>query len=149
MFPQRFYLPVASESLEALIQNKGTNGLDVTDLIVQDKLKILGSGAALLRSQIDERSRIMEANLATIEGNIMKCETYLLNLEIWPVFANPMVEAKRANLYHELSNLDSQKLQETVKCWGDQVRLYSELLKTLGEYQTAARRFQLLDGDSL
>ena len=144
------YWPASSDSLDAMIHDTKTYGLDVTDLIMQDKLKLLGTNVALLRHQINERSKILDDNLATIEGKVMKCESYIDTLaQVWPAFANPMVEAKRGNLYHEMSNLNSQKLKETVDCWGDQVRLYSELLKTLGEYQAAARRFKLLDGDEL
>jgi len=59
------------------------------------------------------------------------------------------VEAKRANLSNAINRMESEKSQEVVRCWSDQVRLYSELLTILGETQSAERRSKILNGDIL
>jgi hypothetical protein len=142
------FLPANTETLETMINDTREYGLDISDLVMKDKLKLIGTTASMLKRQIDERSKIRDDNLLSMDYRIMQCESYLDNLDqAWQFLENPMVESKRDNLYHEISNLQNNKLQEAVKCWSDQVRLYSELLTTLGEYQAAIRRFKLLEGD--
>jgi len=82
-----------------------------------------------------------------IDYKIVQCESYLLNIrDFWP-YINRGVETKRANLGHLISRLESEKLQETVRWWGDQVKVEAELLKTIGEYQGAKRRYRFLSGE--
>jgi len=145
--PINNYLPAGSESLNSMIHDTKTYGLDITDLIFQDKLKLLGTTASHLKYQIDTRLKLLNTNLSYIDDGILKCENYLVSIEALPMFTNPMVESKRANLSHEIAKLESEKRQEIVRCWSDQVRLYMDLLQTLGEYQTVKRRSYIVNGD--
>ena len=120
---------------------------DITDLITKDKLGFLGASAKLLTKQIETRSTIRDDILNSLDYKINQCSSYLTTLEsIWSEFINPMVEAKRSNLSNMSTRLEMEKNSETARCWSDQVRLQSELLKTLGDYQSVIRRSKLLTG---
>jgi hypothetical protein len=145
--PQNNYWPACSDSLEAAIHDTKTYGLDVTDLIMQDKTRLISTTARLLRHQIDARTNLMNDNLSYIDDKIVKCGGYLCQLEAFPPFGNKMVEAQRANLNNEITRLESEKRKEVVSSWGDKVRLYSDLMQSLGDYQNIIRRTQLLSGE--
>ncbi|MFC1552103.1 hypothetical protein ACFL6P_05995 [Candidatus Latescibacterota bacterium] len=145
--PQNNYWPSCSDSLEAAIHDTKTYGLDVTDLIMQDKTRIISTTARLLRHQIDARTNLMNDNIGNIDDKIVKCGGYLCQLEALPYFGNKMVEAQRTNLNNEITRLESEKRKEVVSSWGDKVRLYSDLMQSLGEYQNIIRRTQLLSGE--
>lgn len=120
---------------------------DITDLITKDKLGFLSASAKLLTKQIENRSQIKEDILTGIDYRINQCNSYLTTLEsIWPEFLNPMVEAKRSNLSNMVTRMEMEKNSETAHCWSDQIRLQSELLKTLGDYQSVIRRSKLITG---
>ena len=137
-----------SDSLDLLVIDDKAQGMDISDVITDDKLKLLGATSRLLKSQIMGRSKIRDDNINRLDYVIIQCESYMLQLdETWPPFLNPMADSKRADLSHTVTKLESEKNQEVVKCWNDLVRLYSELIKTLGEYQQLVRRTQLLSGD--
>jgi hypothetical protein len=53
------YWPAGSDSLEAMVHDTKTYGLDVTDLIMKDKVNLLGTTARLLRNHIDARTNLM------------------------------------------------------------------------------------------
>ena len=145
--PQNNYWPACSDSLEAMIHDTKTYGLDVTDLIMQDKTRIISTTARLLRHQIDARTNLMNDNLKYIDDKILQCGSYFHRLDGFPYFGNKLVEAKRSNLTNEISRLESEKRKEVVSSWSDKVRLYSDLMQSLGEYQNIIRRSQLLSGE--
>jgi len=58
------YWPAGTDSLEAIIHDTKMYGLDVTDLIMQDKSRLLSTTARLLRHQIDARTNLMNDNLS-------------------------------------------------------------------------------------
>ena len=147
--PQNNYWPSCSDSLEAAIHDTKMYGLDVTDLIMQDKTRIISTTARLLRHQIDARSNLMNDNIGNIDDKIVKCGGYLCQLEAFPDFGNKLVEAKRTNLNNEITRLESEKRKEVVSSWGDKVRLYSDLIQSLGEHQNIIRRTQLLSGEEI
>ena len=91
----------------------------------------------------------MNDNLSYIDDKILKCGGYLCQLEAFPYFGNKMVEAQRTNLSNEITRLESDKRRELVDAWSDKVRLYSELMQSLGEHQNIIRRTQLLSGEEL
>ena len=101
-----------------------------------------------LRQLIDDRTNIRDNNIYSIDYKIMQCRNYLLEMETWPIFSNSMVEAKRANLGHTITKLESERGMEVSKCWNDKVRLYQELLKTLGDYKSQMRKTSLLTGEN-
>ena len=138
--------PLEQQSLDSVIENTQPQGQDIADVMIQDKLMILRSTMQLLRYLIDNRSQIQKDNVASLDHKILQCGNYLLDLDVWPVFSNGMVEAKRANLSHAINGLESEKNGEMTRCWSDQVRLYQELLGTFAEYRAAMRRSQLLSG---
>ena len=143
------YLPFEQESLDSVIENTQSQGQDIADVIIQDKLLMLRSTMQLLRYLIDNRSQIRDDNMTNLNNRVLQCESYVVNLEdIWPAFGHPMVEAKKANLSHAVNGLESEKNQEMTRCWSDQTRLYQELLTTIGEYRAAMRRSQLLSGET-
>ena len=140
--------PSHIESLDLLVIDHKAKNSDISDIITDDKLKLLGATSRLLKSQILKRSKIRDDNLYHLDYKIIQCETYMIRLEgLWPGFSNPMAETKKANLGQSVTRLESEKSAEVVKCWNDQVRIYSELMSTLGEYQKLIRRTQLLNGD--
>jgi hypothetical protein len=141
------YWPAGSDSLEAMVHDTKTYGLDVTDLIMKDKVNLLGTTARLLRNHIDARTNLMNDNLKDIDDKIVKCDCYLLQIEAFPYFVNKMIEAKRTNLSNEITRLESERRGEIVTAWSDKIRLYSELIEALGEYQSHVRRSQLISGE--
>lgn len=145
--PQNNYWPACSDSLEAMIHDTKTYGLDVTDLIMQDKTRIISTTARLLRHQIDARTNLMNDNLKYIDDKILQCGGYLHQMDSLPYFGNKLVDSRRSNLTNEISRLESEKRKEFVSAWGDKVRLYSDLMESLGEYQNIIRRTQLLSGE--
>ena len=147
--PQNNYWPAGSDSLEAMIHDTKTYGLDVTDLIMQDKTRLISTTARLLRHQIDARTNLMNDNLRYIDDKILQCGSYFHQLDGLPYFGNKLVEARRNNLNNEITRLESERRKELVNAWGDKVRLYSDLMQSLGEYQNIIRRTQLLSGEEL
>ncbi len=145
--PQNNYWPAGSDTLEAMIHDTRTYGLDVTDLIMQDKTRLISTTARLLRHQIDARTNLMNDNLKYIDDKIVKCDSYLLQLDGLPYFGNKLVDSRRTNLSNEITRLESDKRRELVDAWSDKVRLYSELMQSLGEHQNIIRRTQLLSGE--
>jgi hypothetical protein len=146
---QKNYWPACSDSLESAIHDTKTYGLDVTDLIMQDKTRIISTTARLLRHQIDARTNLMNDNLKYIDDKILKCGAYLHQLDSLPYFGNKLVDSRRSNLSNEITRLESEKRKEVVSSWGDKVRLYSDLMQSLGEHQNIIRRTQLLSGEEL
>ena len=143
--PER-HPPTSEASLDSIVQNVPGPGQDVADIIVQDKRRFLRATTELLKNLIDERSKIREDNIARLDYKILQCGSYLLNVDPWPPYSNPLVEGRRANLGHAINSLESEKNHETARCWSDQARLYQELQQTLGEYQAVIRRSRLLSG---
>jgi len=139
--------PFEQESLDSIIENSQAPGQDIADVMMNDKLFMLRSTMRLLKQLIDNRSQIQKDNVASLDYKILQCGNYLLDLDVWPVFSNGMVEAKRGNLSHAINRLESEKNGEMTRCWSDQTRLYQELLKTIGEYRGAIRKTQLLTGE--
>lgn len=135
------------DPLELLVIDKKTPTSDISEIVTNDKLKLLGASASMLKSQINKRSKIREKILKHLDYVIFQSDIYLLQLDHWPMFSDPTVDEKRANLSHSIVKLESEKNQEIVKCFNDQVKLYSELMETLGEYQSHIRRTQLLGGE--
>jgi hypothetical protein len=140
------HLPSGTDSLDSIIHSTSLGGPDVADMIVRDKRMLLRATTELLRNLIDNRSKIRDENITRLEYKISQCGSYLLNVKPWPPYSNSLVEARRANLGHAINRLESEKNQETARCWSDQARLYQELMKTLGDYRAASRRAQLLSG---
>ena len=147
--PQNNYWPSCSDTLEAAIHDTKTYGLDVTDLIMQDKTRIISTTARLLRHQIDARTNLMNDNLKYIDDKIVKCGAYLHHLDSLPYFGNKLVDSRRSNLSNEITRLESEKRKEVVSSWSDKVRLYSDLMQSLGEHQNIIRRTQLLSGEEI
>ena len=140
-------LAQASENKLIDYQIRTNYSSDITDLITKDKLGFLSATAKLLTKQIENRSKIKEDILGSLDCKINQCSSYITTLEsIWPEFLNPMVEAKKANLSNMSTRLEMEKNTETARCWSDQIRLQSELLKTLGDYQAVIRRSKLITG---
>jgi hypothetical protein len=123
-----------------------SSGSDIADVITNDKLKFLGATATHLKSQIDQRLKIRDDHIAELDSKIIECDTGLLNMELWPMFSNPMVEKRRADLQNVIQKLEMEKRQEITKCWKDQSPLYKELLETLGEHKNVKRRTKILSG---
>ena len=74
--PQNNYWPAGSDSLESMVHDTKTYGLDVTDLIMQDKTRLISTTARLLRHQIDARTNLMNDNLKYIDDKILQCGSY-------------------------------------------------------------------------
>jgi len=135
-------------SLDSMLQYNRADSLDSADMILEDKMKLLGTKVRHLVSEVQSRNRIKEKHLEKIEDEIMKCESYLDNLDqVWGLFENPLVESKRQALGREISNLEEQKREQVVKAWSDQARLAADLLEAMGEYRAAIRRNQVLQGN--
>ena len=144
--PSRNYVPHVSDSLDSLLQQNPTNG-DISETILQDKQKVLGATVQHLKNQIAFRTQIFQEHIGLIDYKIAQCESYLLNLHgFWP-YTNRDMEKIRANLGNLVVSLESEKRKETIKWWGDQEPLYTELLKTTGEFMGAKRRYGFLTGD--
>ena len=145
--PQNNYWPAGSDSIEAMIHDTKTYGLDVTDLIMQDKTRLISTTARLLRHQIDARTNLMNDNLKDIDDKILQCGSYFHQLDGFPYFGNKLVEAKRSNICNTITKLESDRRKEIVSSWSDKLRIYSDLMQSLGEYQNIIRRKQLLSGE--
>ena len=117
---------------------------DIADMMSGDKLRWHRAASSLLRKQIKSRYEIYKNIITNLDYRIVQCESYQLQLESIPMFANPLVESKRANLSNMVNKMESEKTDEIRKHWSDQVKLYSELLNVLGEYQSSLRRSQIL-----
>ncbi|MBC8402183.1 MAG: hypothetical protein H8E14_11905 [Candidatus Marinimicrobia bacterium] len=141
------YNSVFSSTDEQNIPSTNNSTTDITDLLTGDKLRFLEASARLFQQQITSRTRIKDENIYRLDHKILECSSYLTEMDFIPPFVNPMVEAKRANLSHTINRMESEKNQEVARCWSDQVRLYSELLKILGDIQTVERRSKILTGD--
>ena len=141
------YNSVCTHANAANVPSINKSVTDITDLLTGDKLRFLEASARLIQQQITSRTRIKDENIYRLDYKILECSSYLTEMDFIPPFANPMVEAKRANLSHAINKMESEKNQEVARCWSDQIRLYSELLKTLGDIQTAERRSKILSGD--
>jgi hypothetical protein len=124
-------------------------GKDLTDLFVDDKLKLATTNLKLLRHQISSRTQIRDDNISGLDYTIVQCESYLLNLDNFPFLGNPLAESKRAALGSTVTKLESEKHSEMVKWWGDLVRVYSNLMEAMAEYQALIRRKQVLKGGYL
>ena len=132
------------DKLESFIPNAQFQYQDIAGSIMRDKLLLQGANVELIKQLINKRTKIKQDNIMNIDFGIQQCRTYLRELEDWPVFSNSLVESKRSNLGHTIGRMESEKRQENSRCWNDQVRLYQELLKTMGEYRAAHRRNSLL-----
>ena len=141
------YWPAGSDSLEAMVHDTKMYGLDVTDLIMQDKTRMASTAARLLRHQIDKRTNLMEENLGYLDHKILECGSYLHQMDGLPYFANKHIESRRSTLMNEITRLEAEKRREVVSAWSDKVRLYGELMKTLDDYQAVIRRSQLISGE--
>jgi len=142
----RNYVPRIGDSLDDLLQPPSTGG-DISETILQDKQKVLGATVQHLKDQIALRTQIFQEHVDLIDNKIAQCESYLLNFHgVWP-YTNREVEKIRANLGNLIAGLESEKRQETIKWWGDQEPLYTELFKTAGEFMGAKRRYGFLTGD--
>ena len=141
------YNSVCASIDEANVPDINKSVTDITDLLTGDKLHFLEASARLIQQQINSRTKIKDENIYRLDYKILECGNYLVGMDFIPPFVNPMVEAKRANLSHTINRMESEKNQEVARCWSDQVRLYSELLKILGDIQTAERRSKILTGD--
>jgi len=120
---------------------------DLTDLFVDDKLKLATANLKLLRHQINSRTKIRDDNISDLDYTIVQCESYILNFDSFPFLGNPLVESKRSALGSTVTKLESEKHSEMVKWWGDLVRVYSNLMEAMAEYQALLRRKQVLKGD--
>ena len=96
------------ETLQQASLVNGDNDVDVTDMVLHDRVRILGSAVRLLHQQLENRAKIHENSFASIDYKIVQCDTYIIQLEHWHPFVNPLVDAKRGNLYHEISNLETR-----------------------------------------
>ena len=126
-----------------------SKGKDLTDLFVDDKLKLATANLKLLHHQISSRTQIRDDNISGLDYTIVQCESYLLNLDDFPFLGNPLAESKRAALGSTVTKLESEKHSEMVKWWGDLTRVYSNLMDAMAEYQALLRRKQVLKGDYL
>jgi ATP-dependent protease HslVU (ClpYQ) ATPase subunit len=139
------YFPSLDYSISETAKNT-SSGSDIADVITNDKLKFLGATATHIKSQIDQRSKIRDDHIADLDSKIIECDVGLMNMELWPMFSNPMVERRRADLQNVIQRLEMEKRQEITKCWKDQSPLYKELLETLGEHKNVNRRTKMLSG---
>lgn len=142
------YSPVPTDSLEHLIHNTKTYGMDISDLILGDRLKALGNTVQLFTNELDSRSKILQKNIKDIDYKIVRCEGYLINLEHFSPYVNKMMESKRLNLSNEIMRLESERRQEINRYWSDKIRFSTELVKSMGEYQAAIRKASILAGDT-
>jgi len=126
-----------------------SKGKDLTDLFVDDKLKLATANLKLLQHQISSRTQIRDDNISGLDYTIVQCESYLLNLDNFPFLGNSLAESKRAALGSTVTKLESEKHSEMVKWWGDLTRVYSNLMEAMAEYQALIRRKQVLKGDYL
>jgi hypothetical protein len=133
--------------LESFIQNTQPKYQNIAESIMSDKLLLQSANIELLKQLINKRTKIKQDNIMNIDHRIQQCRIYLVELEDWSVFSNSLVESKRSNLGSSISRMESEKCQESSRCWNDQVRLYQELLKTMGEYRAVHRRNSLLSGN--
>ena len=141
---QTSHPPAPTTSLDAIVHKAAAPSQDVAERVMQDKRTFLRATTKLLKNLLDDRTRIKEENIARLDYKISECGSYLLNVEPWPPYSNPMVEARRANLGNAINRLESEKNHEVARCWSDQSRLYQELQQTLGEYQAVVRRSELV-----
>ena len=141
------YIATIPGSIESMVCDLPSDNMDITDRIIKDKISLLGTTARILRHQIDERNKMYADNIRYIDYKIIKCECYLLNIDGFPPFINKMIEGQRTNLSNEIAHLETEKRKEIVNNWGDKVKLYADLIQTLGEYQNAIRRAKIISGD--
>jgi len=139
------YFPSLDYSISETAKNT-SRGSGIADVITNDKLKFLGATATHIKSQIDQRSKIRDDQMADLDSKIIECDVGIMNLESWPMFSNQMIEKRRADLQNVIQRLEMEKRQEITKCWKDQSPLYKELLETLGEHKNVKRRTKMLSG---
>jgi len=132
---------VSNQASPTISKNK-----DLTDLFVEDKLKLATANLKLLRHQITSRTKIRDDNISGLDYIIIQCDSYMLMLDNSPFLGSPDAEKKRSALGSTVTKLESEKNSEMVKWWGDLVRVYSSLMDAMAEYQTLIRRKQVLKG---
>lgn len=142
---EKSYFPSLDYSI-AKSTSYSSVGSDIADVITDDKLKLLGTTANHLKSQIEERSRLRDEHINDLDSMITECDVGVMNLESWPMFTNQLVEKKRADFKTSIQRLELEKKKEILNCWKDQSTLYKELLVTLGEYKNVQRRSKILSG---
>jgi len=134
-------------SIDSILPSKPDHKNDIVNTFVNDKLSMNKANISLLRQLVNDRTKIREDNIYSIEYKIMQCRNYIIALETWPTLSNSMVEGKRANLGQTITKLESERGMEFSRCWNDQVRLYQEILKAVGEYKSSVRKTKLLSGE--
>lgn len=132
-----------SDSLQDVLT---TQSKDLTDLFVDDRLKLARANLKLLQHQIDSRTKIRDNNIDSLDYTILRCGSYLAQMDDFPELANPLVESKRAALSTTVTKLESEKHTEMIKWWGDLTRVYSNLMDAVAEYMSLMRRKQILGG---
>jgi len=130
--------------LESFIQNAQPNYHNIAESIMVDKLLLQRTNIELIKQLINKRTKIKLDNKMNIDFGIQQCRDYLVKLEELSAFGNSDVDSKRSKLGQSISRMESEKRTENNRCWNDQVRLYQELLKTMGEYRASHRRNSLL-----
>lgn len=120
---------------------------DVTDVITNDRLNLLSTTIDHLTYQINKRAKLRDRNLSDLDDLLLKNETTLLNLDSFHLNVNPMIESKRTECNRTISQIRADKNDVGIRCWKDQSSLYTDLLKSIGEYKTIKRRSKILSGD--
>jgi len=133
-------------SIDTIIQ-KDHFGSDIAGTIMKDKIYTFRSNIKLFKNLIENRTQIKKEHLSHLDYKIGECRNYLVNLEGWPIFGNPMVESKRAGLGQAITRLESEKNIEQSRCWSDQSRLYQELQALVTDYQTLIRKNKFINGE--
>jgi hypothetical protein len=97
-------------------------------------------------SLIDGRMKLREENLSSIEDDICKADSILLNLGKWFPYLNKSVEKKRDALDMELFRLERQKRDEHTKCWKDTIKLREQLEDVIRQYDGQKKLIGFWDG---
>jgi len=72
----------------SIIHDIKTYGLNVTNLIMQDKNRLIRTTARLIRHQIDAKTSLTNDNLKYIDDKIIQCGSYFHQLDVFYCFGN-------------------------------------------------------------
>lgn len=120
---------------------------DVIDALFTDKVDATKFLILHLISQIREREIIKERNLESIDYDMGKFRTHLMQLEEIRLYHEIFdLERRRTkiSLGEKIAGLEKEKRAEETSCWRDLTQLRKELMDSIKEYKTSSRKKELI-----